>query len=386
MRFLLTTGILPPDIGGPANYVTNLSRQLRALGHEVTVIAYGKPAEIDGVSTVGIKRHANKLGNLLRYTWQVLKAGRCADFILTFDIMSAGFPTILANHVLKKDVVLRLGGDFFWERDLNEERVFCTMEDYYRNRFYRRGLAFQITRYMMRRLSLLIFSTPVLEKIYLEAYPSLKGKTVIINNPYPDMKKTWRSDAYSRGDGCYKFIFVGRLIKLKNLKALIEVFHEIALDNHKASLEIYGDGSEREILNHMVVEKGMENNVKIFSPVSHEEVMEKIGSSYACILPSLSEVSPNFGLECLKLNKPLIITRFNGLQEIFGHYAVQVDPFDHKQIKEKILEFIQAEEYQDLTPDIQGDELIRTWREVTEETLWVVKRLYAYDSSFDIGC
>lgn len=386
MRFLLTTGILPPDIGGPANYVTNLSRQLRSFGHEVTVITYGKPAEIDGVSTVGIKRHANKLGNLLRYTWQVLKAGRRADFIFTFDIMSAGFPTILANHVLKKDVVLRLGGDFFWERDLNEERVFCTVEDYYRNRFYRRGLAFQITRYMMRRLSLLIFSTSFLEKIYLEAYPSLKGKTVVINNPYPDMKKAWRSDAYSRGDGCCKFIFVGRLIKLKNLKALIEIFHEIALDNHKASLEIYGDGSEREILNHMVVEKGMENNVKIFSPVSHEEVMEKIGSSYACILPSLSEVSPNFGLECLKLNKPLIITRFNGLQEIFGHYAVQIDPFDHKQIKEKILEFIQAEEYQDLTPDIQGDELIRTWREVTEETLWVVKRLYAYDSSFDIGC
>ena len=386
MRFLLTTGILPPDIGGPANYVTNLSRQLRSFGHEVTVITYGKPAEIDGVSTVGIKRHANKLGNLLRYTWQVLKAGRRADFIFTFDIMSAGFPTILANHVLKKDVVLRLGGDFFWERDLNEERVFCTVEDYYRNRFYRRGLAFKITRYMMRRLSLLIFSTSFLEKIYLEAYPSLKGKTVVINNLYPDMKKAWRSDAYSRGDGCCKFIFVGRLIKLKNLKALIEIFHEIALDNHKASLEIYGDGSEREILNHMVVEKGMENNVKIFSPVSHEEVMEKIGSSYACILPSLSEVSPNFGLECLKLNKPLIITRFNGLQEIFGHYAVQIDPFDHKQIKEKILEFIQAEEYQDLTPDIQGDELIRTWREVTEETLWVVKRLYAYDSSFDIGC
>jgi len=386
MRILLTTGILPPDIGGPANYVTNLSRQLRSLGHEVTVITYGKPAEIDGVSTVGIKRHANKLGNLLRYTWQVLKAGRRADFILTFDIMSAGFPTILANHVLKKDVVLRLGGDFFWERDLNEERVFCTIEDYYRNRFYRRGLAFRITRYMMRRLSLLIFSTSFLEKIYLEAYPSLKGKTVVINNPYPDMKKAWRSDAYSRGDGCCKFIFVGRLIKLKNLKALIEIFHKIALDNHKASLEIYGDGPEREILNHMVVEKGMENNVKIFSPVSHEEVMEKIGSSYACILPSLSEVSPNFGLECLKLNKPLIITRFNGLQEIFGHYAVQIDPFDHKQIKEKILEFIQAEGYQDLTPDIQGDELIRTWREVTEETLWVVKRLYAYDSSFDIGC
>ena len=209
--------------------------------------------------------------------------------------------------------------------------------------------------------------------MYLDAYPSLRGKTGVINNPYPDVKKAGHSVTSIQDNGRLRFIFVGRLVKLKNLKALINIFHDIALDTNKACLEIYGDGPEKRVLKHMVTSQGLEDIVNIFPPISHEEIIANIQFGYAGILPSLSEVSPNFGLECLKLNKPLIITRFNGLQEIFSHYAVQVDPFDHEEIKATILSFIGTESYRDLTPDPQEGELVRTWKDVAEDTLGMLK-------------
>ena len=119
-----------------------------------------------------------------------LRLGQSADLIITFDIMSAGFPTVLANLVLNKKSILRLGGDFFWERDLNNEKAFCTLEDYYKERLYRRGIAFHIARFMMRQFSLVIFSTMFLQKMYFSAFPMLKGKTAVIHNPYPDTKRS----------------------------------------------------------------------------------------------------------------------------------------------------------------------------------------------------
>ena len=383
----MTTGILPPEIGGPANYVASLSRELRDMGHSVTAISYGKSNEIRGVRTVGIKRRSNRLINLVIFFRQVLKLGRSADIIMTFDLMSAGLPTLLANLFLKREIILRLGGDFFWERDLNDDLVFCTLEDYYRKRLYRRGSAFLIARFMIKRLGLLVCSTSFLEGLYLKAFPALRGKTTVIQNPYPDVKKRiYFNSGIQEDNGRRKFIFVGRLIKLKNLKALLDIFFDMKNDNPEACLEIYGDGPERETLNHMVESMGLEGIVKIFPPLPQEEIMEKIGSSYACILPSLSEVSPNFGLECLKLNKPLIITRFNGLQEIFRYYAVQVDPFNPGEIKKRILEFINAKSYQDLTPNIGDGQLTRTWRDVAKETLRVMKTLNPHDSSPEIVC
>ena len=40
LKILIATGIYPPDIGGPATYAYNLSRELTRLGHEVNVLTY----------------------------------------------------------------------------------------------------------------------------------------------------------------------------------------------------------------------------------------------------------------------------------------------------------------------------------------------------------
>ena len=41
MKIVLATGIYPPDIGGPATYVSCLASEFSRLGMEVIVVTYG---------------------------------------------------------------------------------------------------------------------------------------------------------------------------------------------------------------------------------------------------------------------------------------------------------------------------------------------------------
>ncbi len=43
MKILITTGIFPPDIGGPATQIEQLAQDLAKNGFEVAVLTYGNP-------------------------------------------------------------------------------------------------------------------------------------------------------------------------------------------------------------------------------------------------------------------------------------------------------------------------------------------------------
>jgi glycosyltransferase involved in cell wall biosynthesis len=46
MEILITTGIFPPDIGGPATYVPTIAKALAERGHQVTVLTTSEPENL----------------------------------------------------------------------------------------------------------------------------------------------------------------------------------------------------------------------------------------------------------------------------------------------------------------------------------------------------
>jgi len=50
MRILITTGIFPPDIGGPATYVPTIAKALAERGHQVTVLTTSEPENLHGTT------------------------------------------------------------------------------------------------------------------------------------------------------------------------------------------------------------------------------------------------------------------------------------------------------------------------------------------------
>ena len=113
MKIILATGIYPPKIGGPATYCRNLAEML-SKDHEVIVVTYGDKVE-SGKWKVESVSSSIPLLRWWRYSRVLRKVAMDADVIYCFSSISCGVPLVLAG-LKKPKKVLRLGGDFLWER------------------------------------------------------------------------------------------------------------------------------------------------------------------------------------------------------------------------------------------------------------------------------
>ena len=133
-KIVLATGIVPPDIGGPATYVTKLGQQFVKFGYRVKVISYGdKESEIDEILSVHrISRKTNALSRYWRYFQQVRKLAKWGDVIYAQDLISVGLPCALVKVFNPKiKIIVRLGGDFLWEKAYNSGWSNQTLSQYH---------------------------------------------------------------------------------------------------------------------------------------------------------------------------------------------------------------------------------------------------------------
>uniref|UniRef100_A0A7V4KBG1 Glycosyltransferase n=1 Tax=Fervidobacterium pennivorans TaxID=93466 RepID=A0A7V4KBG1_FERPE len=107
-------------------------------------------------------------------------------------------------------------------------------------------------------------------------------------------------------DKKYTFIFVGVLVKIKNLYTLLDVFREL---EDEVKLVVIGDGAERKKL-----EKVAPNNVVFLG--WQRDVAPFLTEADAFISLSLSEGLPTAVLEALALGKPVILSNIPAHSEI----------------------------------------------------------------------
>lgn len=117
-------------------------------------------------------------------------------------------------------------------------------------------------------------------------------------------------------------VFVGRLVKIKNVDRLISVFSKL---DRQYKLVVVGDGPERGNLERMVSRLGLVDRVKLIGSRPHEECLSIIRSSEVLVLPSSTEVFPGVILEALALGTPAIATRVGGVPEIQSPNLYMID-------------------------------------------------------------
>ena len=318
MKIVLATAIYPPAIGGPAWYVKNLAEGLKEAGREVAILSYGKgdsSGDLGFVSGPSIRRH-------LKYFLKLFGMSGNADIVYAFDPLAVGLLAYLVSKLRGIKFVMRVGGDYLWERDVEAGRIWCTLRGYYESGAWKKHI---IVSFLLKRIFAgvhqFIFTTQFQADIYQKAFGIHKEKINIVPNPFVAPLAA----EVARGD---KIIFAGRFIKLKNLKNLIKVFKEIETD---CRLVLIGDGPEKAKL----MSLAKDTKIVIEPSVPHDELMRKIASARACVLPSLSEVSPNFALECLSLKTPILLTCENGLGLDLPD-ALLLNPVDVADLKNKL--------------------------------------------------
>jgi glycosyltransferase involved in cell wall biosynthesis len=117
-----------------------------------------------------------------------------------------------------------------------------------------------------------------------------------------------------------KFVYVGRLVKHKNIDLILKAFARAVLENKKLSLIIVGDGPEKNKLKKMAQSLNILNKVFFKGQLSHEEVIKVLKNSYSFIIASSREGFSWSIVEALASGTPVISTN---LPNNYGHTIIE---------------------------------------------------------------
>jgi glycosyltransferase involved in cell wall biosynthesis len=331
VKIILAAPLYPPEIGGPSQYALKLSEVFRAQGHEVRVARYG-----------ALKYFPSGIRHVL-YACKLFTRALGADVILGFDTYSVGLPAALVSSLTRTPLILRVGGDFLWETYINRTGKPIPLTQFYshaRAWGTKERTIFRLTCFTLARATL-VFNSRWLSDIWSVPYALDPARVHIVENEYVPCEGGTPSARKN-------FLFFSRDIPLKNRDAFRRAFKEAK----KTRPDI-------------VLEEGL---------VPHEEFMQMVRGCYAVVVPSISEVAPNYVLDALRFGKPFLLTKYSGYAERFKEYGVIVDPLDESDMARGIEELCKPEVYARLTGNIRAFRERHTYDDIAKEFLALVTR------------
>ncbi len=335
MKILIATGIYPPDIGGPAQYARNLYDTWKRQGHEVKVAAYRWERAFPP-----FVRH-------LLYFSKILRKGWNADLILVLDTWSAAVPTMIACMVMRKKYVLRTGGDFLWESYVERTGDLVLFKDFYVTKMdkfsLKEKIVFILGGKVLRHARTIIFSTKWQQEIFTKTYRLDPQKQTVIEN-YCRNRET-----FNEPEGRF-FVAGTRHLKWKNAELLKEAFTEAQTD---------------------VIKRGFEPIELDCGKAVYDSFVEKIRHSYAVILVSLGDISPNMIYDAIGTGTPFIVTTETGIISRIKDAAVFVDPLNKKDIVDKIVWIADPKNRAIQVKKVQSISFVHTWEQIANEIVAV---------------
>lgn len=338
MKILIATGIYPPDIGGPAQYARNLYETWKKQGHQVKVAAY----RWERAFPPGF-RH-------LLYMSKVFRKGWNADLILVLDTWSAAVPTMFACKLMRKKYLLRTGGDFLWEQYVERTGDLVLFKDFYTTRMERLSpkeqKIFRLGGAALRGAAKLIFSTEWQRRIFEKAYKLDPKKSLIVENYCGERLEKVEPENRS-------FVAGTRNLKWKNIDALRRAFASA-----KDRVETLG-------LEPIELDTGK---------AVYDSFVEKIHHSYAVILTSLGDISPNMIFDAVRAGTPFILTRENGITERVREAAILVDPQNEQEIAEKIVWLSDSKNRAAQATKVRALSFRHSWQDIAAEIVRAAQR------------
>lgn len=198
---------------------------------------------------------------------------------------------------------------------------------------------------------------------------SVRKKSVIMQNP---LNPEFLNKRYI-GQRKDVIVTVGRLDDNKNQAMLIHAFSRIAAEYPKISLEIYGDGENREKLEELVKSKELTDRITLKGSIT--DVPEHIKDARIFALTSNTEGMPNTIIEAMALGIPVVSTdcpcggpaelienEVNGILVPVGDAYALADAF-RKILEDKELEEKLQDNAAKITQKLAPDKVCKQWRD-----------------------
>lgn len=359
MKILITTGIFPPNIGGPASYVPKIANELFKRGHQVTVLCLSEKNFDDSKFNFNVIRINRKIFLPFRIFKTIFKI---ISLALNSDLIYANtltFESSIGSIISRKPIFHKIVGDYAWERARNKGYYSGTIDEFQNiNKGIKlRCLDFYF-KYFLKFSKGIITPSDYLKNIVLGWDKNLKVVTIHNAVDFPNDLVRKSNQSFS------KILTVSRLVNWKNIDKIILSLKKLDGFN----LEIIGDGPEKNNLMAIVKKHSLNKRVNFLGQLNQKKVYDKMINSDLFILNSSYEGLPHVIVEAMYAKLPVICNNVGGCPEI---------------VKDKTTGFL-IDKTQSIVFSVENLKDRKLRESITKEAFEFVKTNFSFNQMFDL--
>ena len=337
MKVLVTVGIFPPDIGGPATFVPKIAKYFQdELNYEIEILTLSdnKNSNInDDFSVKRIDRNLPIIYRWLKTIFTIYKLGKNKDLIF---VNGLGTEATIANIFLKKKIIRKIVGDPVWERAYSKAKISESFDEFQvKNYGFSISLQKKVRSFSIKKSDIVVTPSKHLKNFILNL--GFKNKIEIINNGVfipEENTNIFTNDQIN-------ITIVSRLVSHKNIEKIIRAISD--LNNPLIYLNIIGDGPELNQLQKISLESNNKDNIIFHGKLNRNDINHIFLKSDIYIQASNYEGLPHSLLEAMSYGIPVLCTPVGECKEILGNedrgYILDL-PVSKNNIKSKISEII----------------------------------------------
>ena len=337
MRVLVTVGIFPPDIGGPATFVPKIAKYFQdELNYEIEILTLSdnKNSNInDDFSVKRIDRNLPIIYRWLKTIFTIYKLGKNKDLIF---VNGLGTETTIANIFLKKKIIRKIVGDPVWERAYSKAKISESFDEFQvKNYGFSISLQKKVRSFSIKKSDIVVTPSQHLKNFILNL--GFKNKIEIINNGVfipEENTNIFTNDQIN-------ITIVSRLVSHKNIEKIIKAISD--LNSPLINLNIIGDGPELNQLQKISLESNNKDNIIFHGKLNRDEIDHIFLNSDIYVQASNYEGLPHSLLEAMSYGIPVLCTPVGECKEILGNedrgYILDL-PVSKNNIKSKISQII----------------------------------------------
>ncbi|MGB0757174.1 MAG: glycosyltransferase family 4 protein [Patescibacteria group bacterium] len=314
LRIVIATEIFPPTLGGPATHLEILIPRLIESGYSVSVVTFGNEEITNtfGATVFHVPLYKSLAKRWIVYTLKLFNIVRRGDSMYVLGTVLAGLPSFIVSKIKGVRYVLRIPGDFIWEyvrRNKND----VSIEDVYKKHFGIFVSIFKKIQQIVVNRAAYAFATSKTQAGITKYWKIHKDVEVVYS---PVLQKD-NSNAQKEN----RIIATGRLVGVKGFDVLLHDIHSWMFEHRDWRLDIFGDGPEKEYLQSIIRELGMEDQVEVHDPVSLNELHEQYAQARVAIIYSEYDALPHSLFEAMSNNISVIAPPVGGIPEIITQYS-----------------------------------------------------------------
>ena len=337
MKVLVTVGIFPPDIGGPATFVPKIANYFQnELNYEIDILTLSDSKNLEIEDKFFVKRIDRNLPIIYRWLktiFTIYKLGKNKDLIF---VNGLGTETTIANIFLKKKIIRKIVGDPVWERAYNKGKVSENFDEFQiKNYGFSISLQKKVRNFSIKHSDIVITPSQHLKNFILNL--GFYNKIETINNGITIPEESAQIFTNDQTN----ITIVSRLVTHKNIEKIIAAISD--LNNSLIKLNIIGDGPELNQLQSIALKSDYKENIIFHGKLQRDDINNIFLNSDIYVQASNYEGLPHSLLEAMSYGIPVLCTPVGECKELLGNedrgYELEL-PVSKDNIKSKINEIM----------------------------------------------